>query len=163
MIDFGNTALRFRVNIGSYEPINQSVWRLVSGHAHHRSYLPNIDIGLHQGQCFYIKNLNVSANHWECAGCQQRFTHHNNYERHVIERRCNGGKPKLVCNGGKFKHIMNSSEKFSMEEIQNSHGKLASGLRVSPSLVVGTSITQCVVMEGKGEWSLTKKYLGQWI
>ena len=44
-----------------------------------------------------------------------------------------------------------------MEEIQNSHGQLASGLRVSPSLVVGTSITQYVVMEGKGEWSLTKK------
>ena len=40
-----------------------------------------------------------------------KITHYNTYERHVTERRCTGGQPKLVCNGGKFKHIMNSSEK----------------------------------------------------
>ena len=105
----------FRVNIRLYESVNQTVWRLVSGHIHDRSSLPNIDIGLHEGHCFYIKNLDVLVNHWECVGCQQRFTCHDNYERHVTERRCTGGQPKLVCDGGIFEHIMNSSEKVFFE------------------------------------------------
>ena len=44
-------------------------------------------------------------------GCQQRFTHHDNYDRHVAENMCTGRKPKLVCPGEKFKHIINSSGK----------------------------------------------------
>ena len=101
----------FQVNIKLYESANQSVWKLVFGHVHHRSSLLNVDIALHEGHCFYIKNLDVLANHLECAGCQQRFTCHDNYERHVTEKRCTCGQPKLVCNSGKFKHKMNSSEK----------------------------------------------------
>ena len=50
-----------------------------------------------------------------------------------------------------------AQRKFAMKEIHSSHGKLASGLSASLSLVVGTSITHCAAMEGKGEWSLTKK------
>ena len=111
LFDFGNIASRFQVNIRLYNPVNQSVWRLIFGHAHHGSSLSNIDIGLHEEHCFHIKSLDVLANHWECVGYQQRFTYHDNYERQVTERRCNGGQPKLVCDGGKFKHIMNSSEK----------------------------------------------------
>ena len=79
---------------------------LVFGHVHNA----NVDIGLYEGHCFHTKYLDVLANHWECVGCQQRFTHHDNYNRHLTERRCNGGQSKLVCNGRKFKHIMNSSE-----------------------------------------------------
>ena len=110
LIDFENIASRFRVNIRLYELINQSVWKLVFGQVHHRKAL-NVDIGLYQGNCFYIKNLDVLTNHWECMECQQRFSHHDNYERYVTMHRCTSGQPKLVCNGGKFKHIMNSSEK----------------------------------------------------
>ena len=55
--------------------------------------------------------MDVLANHWESAGCQQKFTRHDNYERHVTRRRCNGGQLKLMCDGGKLKHIMNSLEK----------------------------------------------------
>ena len=62
-----------------------------------------------------------------------------------------------MCNGGKFKHVMNSSEKVFCGGTHNSHGKLASGLSTSLSLVVGTSIMHCVVMEMKSAWSLTKK------
>ena len=42
-----------------------------------------------------------------------------------------------------------------MEEIHSSHGKAVDGL--STSSVVGTSITHCAAMEGKGKWSLTAK------
>ena len=111
LIDFENIASRFQVNIRLYEPVNQLVWRLVFGHMHHRSSLLNVDIGLHEGHCFYIKNLDVLTSSWECSGCQQRFTHHDIYNRHITKRRCNGGRPKLVCSGGKFKHSMNSLEK----------------------------------------------------
>ena len=111
LIDFENIASRFQVNIRLYESINQLVWRLVFGQAHHRRYLMNADIGLYQGHCFYIKNLNGLANHWKCPGCQQRFTCHDNYNRHVTEKWCTGGQPKLVCDGGKFRQIMNNLEK----------------------------------------------------
>ena len=111
LIDFENIGSRFQVNMRLYESVNRSVWKLVFGHVNHRSSLLNVDIGLHKGDCFYIKNMDVLANHWKCAGCQQTFTRHKNYERHVTKRRCNEGQPKLVCNGGKFKQIMNSSEK----------------------------------------------------
>ena len=111
LVDFENIISKFKVNIGLYEPKNQSTWKLVFQQNQFKSSLPNVDIGLYKGHCFYIKDLDVLTNHWECVGCQQRFTHHNSYERHITERRCTGGQPKLVSDGGKFKHIMNSSEK----------------------------------------------------
>ena len=111
LIDIENIASRFQVNIRLYEFISQSVWQLVFGQVHHRRSLLNVDISLYRGHRFYIKNLDVLTNHWECLGWQQRFTHHDNYNRHVTEKRCTGGQPKLVCDGGMFKHIMNSSEK----------------------------------------------------
>ena len=69
LIDFEKTASMSQVNIRLSESVNQSVWKLVFGHIHHRSSFPNIDIGLHEGHCFYIKDLDVLANHWECVGC----------------------------------------------------------------------------------------------
>ena len=44
-------------------------------------------------------------------GCQQRFSHHDNYDRHMTKKQCTNGQPKLMCNGSKFKCIMSSSEK----------------------------------------------------
>ena len=70
-----------------------------------------MNIGLYEGHCFYIKDLNGLTQHWECDGCEQRFNRHDNYNRHVTENLCSGGKTKLICKGGKFKHIMNSTEK----------------------------------------------------
>ena len=58
------------------------------------------------------KKLETLTEHWECAGCEQRFNRHDNYNRHVTENLCSGGKTKLICHGGKFQHIMNSSEKI---------------------------------------------------
>ena len=111
LIDLENIASKFWVYIKLYESINQLVWKLGFGHMHHRSSFPNIDFGIYQGHCFCIKNLDGLANHRECMGCQQRFTHRNNDNRHVTEKWCTGGQAKLVCDGGKFKHIMNCSEK----------------------------------------------------
>ena len=92
LIDFENIALRFWVNIRLYESINQSVWKLVFGQVQHGKSFPNVDIDLYEEHCFYIKNLDVLANHWECEGCQQRFTHHDSYNRQVTKSRCTGGK-----------------------------------------------------------------------
>ena len=63
-----------------------------------------------EGHCFFIKDIELLAKLWECAGCQQRFNNHDNYNRHVTGGVCDGGKTKLICPGGKFKRIMNSSE-----------------------------------------------------
>ena len=73
-----------------------------------RRSFPNIDIGLYEGHCFYIKVFDVLANHWECAGYQQRFTCD---DRHISENQCTGSQPKLIYLGEKLKHIMNSWEK----------------------------------------------------
>ena len=35
---------------------------------------PSVNIALYQGHCFYIKDLDLLNNHWECPGCQQRFS-----------------------------------------------------------------------------------------
>ena len=111
LIDFERIAAKFQVNIRLYEPMDQSTWKLVFGQNQFRVSRSNLDIGLCEGHCFFIKDINLLANHWECAGCQQRFTRHDSYNRHVTEKRCTGGQPKLLCPGEKFKRIMNSSEK----------------------------------------------------
>ena len=101
----------FSVNIRLYEPKDQKVWKLVFGKDQFKTNLPCVDIGLYEGHCFYIKNIELLTELWECSGCQQRFNRHDNYNRHVTEKRCSGGKTQLICKGEKFKHIMNSSEK----------------------------------------------------
>ena len=65
LIDFENIASRFQVNIRLHEPVAHLVWKLVFGQVQHRRSLPNVDIGLFEGHCFYIKNLDSLANHWE--------------------------------------------------------------------------------------------------
>ena len=130
---------------------------------HYRSSFLDVDIGIYEGHCFYIKDLDVLANHWECAGCQQRLTRHDNYERHVTKKWCIGCRPQLVCDGGKFKNIMNSSEKVFYGGIRSSCGKLAGGLGASLSLVASTFITYCVAMEERELLRSTKRNLGRWI
>ena len=88
LIDFERIAAKFQVNIRLYEPIDQSTWKLVFGQNQFRASRYNLDIGLYEGHCFFIKDINLLANHWECAGCQQRFTRHDNYHRHATEGRC---------------------------------------------------------------------------
>ena len=60
---------------------------------------------------FFIKDIELLTKLWECAGCQQRFNNHDNYNRHVTGGTCSGGETKLICPGGRFERIMNSSEK----------------------------------------------------
>ena len=63
-----------------------------------------------RGHCFFIKDIELLTKLWECAGCNQRFNKHVNYNRHVTGGTCGGGKTKLICPGEKFERIMNSSE-----------------------------------------------------
>ena len=114
---------------------SETVWKLVFGKNQCRKNLPCVDIGLfvnedhdseqsdsgaganqadnqnpRRGHCFFIKDIELLTKLWECAGCQQRFNKHVNYNRHVTGGTCGGGKTKLICPGGKFERIMNSSE-----------------------------------------------------
>ena len=83
LIDFERIASHFQVNIRLYEPINQSTWKLVFGQNQFRASRFNNDIGLCKGHCFFIKDIDVLANHWECEGCHYRFSYHHHYNRHV--------------------------------------------------------------------------------
>ena len=131
LVDFENIAEQFKVNIRLFEPEEESktVWRLVFGKNQFRKNLPCVDIGLfvyedhekkkagkdnrdpRQGHCFFIKDVSILTKIWECAGCEQRFNRHDNYNRHMTGGACSGGKTKLICPGGRFERIMNSSEK----------------------------------------------------
>ena len=130
LVDFENIAKQFKVNIRLFEPAGESktVWKLVFGKNQFRKNLPCVDIGLfvyedrdreqseddnenpRRGHCFFIKDIELLRKLWECAGCQQRFNKHVNYNRHVTGGVCDGGKTKLICRGEKFERIMNSSE-----------------------------------------------------
>ena len=137
LVDFENIAKQFKVNIRLFEPVKESktVWKLVFGKNQFKKNLACVDIGLfvHEDQseageaseakqsedenknprevhCFFIKDIELLTKLWECAGCQQRFNKHVNYNRHVTGGTCSGGKTKLICPGGKFERIMNASE-----------------------------------------------------
>ena len=156
LVDFENIAKQFKVNIRLFEPVEESktVWKLVFGKNQFQKNLPCVDIGLfvhedqseageaseakqsedenknpREGHCFFIKDIELLTKLWECAGCQQRFNKHVNYNRHVTGGTCSGGKTKLICPGGKFERIMNSSEKVFMEETRNSVMPRVSGLK----------------------------------
>ena len=119
LVDFENIAKQFKVNIRLFEPEEESktVWRLVFGKNQFRKNLPCVDIGLfvyedhdrkqseddnrdpRQGHCFFIKDIELLTKIWECAGCQQRFNNHDNYNRHVTGGTCSGGKTKINMSG----------------------------------------------------------------
>ena len=132
LVDFENIAKQFKVNIRLFEPRrneDKTAWRLVFGKNQFKKNLPCVDIGLfvyedhdkkqaeednrysRQGHCFFIKDIELLTKIWECVGCGQRFNRHDNYNRHVTDGTCGGGKTKLICPGEKFERIMNSTEK----------------------------------------------------
>ena len=139
LVDFENIAKQFKVNIRLFELAkgSKTVWKLVFGKNQFKKNLPCVDIGLfvygdyeededeedkrdsRQGHCFFIKDIELLAKLWECAGCKQRFNRHDNYNRHVTGGTCGSGKTKLICPGTKFRRIMNSSEKVFYGENTN--------------------------------------------
>ena len=68
LVDFERIATYFNLNIRLYEPKNKQVWHLVFGKNQFKKGRDNLDIGLHNGHCFYIKNIDILTNHWECGG-----------------------------------------------------------------------------------------------
>ena len=139
LVDFENIAKQFKVNIRLFELAEESktVWKLGFGKNQFKKNMPCVDIGLfvygdydededeednenpRRGHCFFIKDIELLAKLWECAGCKQRFNRHDNYNRHVTGGTCGGGKTKLICPGTKFRRIMNSSEKVFYGENTN--------------------------------------------
>ena len=73
--------------------------------------MDTINLGMFEGHCFYIKNMDVLCQNWECLACKQIFNQSQNLDRHLTDGSCNGGKTKVICNGNKFKRIFNSIEK----------------------------------------------------
>ena len=111
LVDFEGIARVHNINIRLYEPKDESqtIWRLVYGKNQHKASLPDVNIGLYKGHCFYIKDVDLLAKHWQCRGCKQRFNKNCNFHRH--EKTCTGGETRVICEGKKFEHIMNSTEK----------------------------------------------------
>ena len=109
LVDFEGIARFLNINIRLYEPKHDShtIWCLVYGKNQHKESLPDVNIGLYQGHCFYIKDLDLLAKHWQCTGCKQRFNKNCHYHRH--EKTCTGDKTRVICEGKKFEHIMNCS------------------------------------------------------
>ena len=115
LVDFENIAKQFKVNIRLFELAkgSKTVWKLVFGKNQFKKNLPCVDIGLfvygdydededeggnenpRRGHCFFIKDIELLAKLWECAGCKQRFNRHDNYNRHVTGGTCGGGKDKI--------------------------------------------------------------------
>lgn len=113
LVDFEGIAKHHEINIMLYEPKKnkKEIWQLVYGKVQYKKALPTVNIGLFDGHCFYIKDMDILCKKWECKGCKQIFTHSSNLTRHTTKESCNGGQTKAICKGQKFKHIMNSSEK----------------------------------------------------
>ena len=121
LVDFEGIARVHNINIRLYEPKynRKTVWRLVYGKNQHKEGLPDVNIGLYEGHCFYIKNINLLAKCWECTACKKRFNQNNNYKRHQNDGSCTGGKTRVVCAGKKFQRIMNSTERVFYGGSQN--------------------------------------------
>ena len=76
LIDFDKIAKHFGINIRLFEPKtdSQEVWKLVYGKGQApKINKPCVDIGLYDGHCFYIKDIELLTKHWECVGCQQKI------------------------------------------------------------------------------------------
>ena len=54
--------------------------------------------------------MDVLCKQYECKGCKQIFTRNENLTRRLKEKRCTGGKTKIICSDGKIRRILNSSE-----------------------------------------------------
>ena len=161
LIGFEGIAKHHYASSMLYEPKKDSgmdpgsIWRLVYGKIQYKSGLPMVNIGLLGGHCFYIKNMDVLCNRWECKGCKQIFTHDKN-ERHLKEGTCTGGKTKMICSGGKFRHILNSSEvfyggdtKFSYTACQKFEAEIGGHVeKISIGKKISIFITKCVDMAG---------------
>ena len=93
-----------------YEPKQKETWRLVYGKLQYKKGLPTLNIGLLDGHCFFIKDLDVLAKRWECKGCKQVFTHSSNLTKHLQDGRCNGGKTKEVRKGKQIKRVFSASD-----------------------------------------------------
>ena len=113
LIELEDISKFFNINIRIFEPKeDKKTWVLVYGKGKIKEQLPTLDAGIHNDHCFYIKDLPMLTNSWECHGCAQRFNRHDNYNRHLNDNTCTGGKTQVICKGKKCVPTMSSSEKI---------------------------------------------------
>merc|ERR1711911_67274 len=113
LVDMEEIAKKFKVNIMVYEPKGKSkhICKLAYGQRQYKAKLPTMNVGLFEGHCFYIKDMKVLCQKWECSGCGQVFTDNRNLTKYLREGRCNCGKIKIIFNGDKIKPKMSMSDK----------------------------------------------------
>ena len=113
-VDMEGISRKFNINIRIFEPKTNSKkapWRLVYGHNQYRkTRKDDIDLGMLDGHCFYIKSLDVLTQSWECEVCRQSFTLREYLTRHK-ENECEGVKKTIICQGKKVKRMVNKSDK----------------------------------------------------
>ena len=122
LVDFKKIAKKLNINIRVYEAKSNSrkaPWGLVYGKNQYKKGLNTINLGMFEGHCFYIKDMDVFSQRWECIACKQLFTQSNNLNTHLTNGSCLGGKPRIICNGRKIKRILNNSEKVFYGGKQN--------------------------------------------
>merc|ERR1711911_550724 len=138
-------AKKFKVNIMVYGPKGKSkhIWKLAYGQRQYKAKLPTMNVGLFEGHCFYIKDMKVLCQKWECSGCGQVFTESGNLTKHLREGRCNGGKTKIICNGDKIKPKMSILDKVFYGEILTFLTRGVSGLRHNLRRLGNTFIMRC--------------------
>ena len=90
--------------------------------------LYSIDVRMFGGNCFYIKNMDILCQKWECLACKQIL--------------CNKRKTNLFSNEKKFKCFLNSNEKVANQILTNQH---VNGMITWVERQVNTYITRCLV------------------
>ena len=153
LVDFEKIAKMFSINIRVYEQkeiLKDEIWKLIFGKGQFKDNLPCLDIGLHEGHCFFIKDIEMLSKKWECSGCKQIFNRHDYLGEHVKNNSCKGGKTEVILTGKKINHIPGSSEKvFYGGNTQFSY-KACRWIDEQSKIIGNTFITLYVVMAVKG-------------
>ena len=86
LVDMEGISRKFNINIRIFEPKTNSEkapWRLVYGHNQYRKCREDdINLGMLDGHCFYIKILDFLTESLGCEVCRQLFTRGDDLRRH---------------------------------------------------------------------------------
>ena len=118
----------FKINIRVFESFNRNgkrAWQLLVGRDGVNEKRPTLDIGYYKNlekkmaHCYYIKDLNVLIETWECQKCYQRFNKKDNLQRHQQNGSCNGGQTKVICRGSEVTEILSKWKQVFYESRVN--------------------------------------------
>ena len=124
-----------------------------------------MNIGIVEGHCHLIKDLEGLCKIWRCTKCGVAFNRASSLKRHKAEVDCSP-EPKVICEGKRVEGILSASDKVSYGtrsgiSLKASQWITSGGLRpLDPSPTVGLRpstpldifITPTVVTVGRGPW-----------